>query len=306
MVQSISGEFVFMRIIEYIIDDEYSGRKIKDFLMRKCHMSGTLLKELKQYKDGITVDGKPRFVVDTLRKNDILRVTIHESASENITPVKGDFNILYEDEDIIVVEKPPHMPTHPSAGNYSNTLANALMYYWRQNGEEHVFRAVNRLDKDTSGVMCVAKNKYAHAVLCDEIKSKALCRSYMAIVTGDVKENGTVDAPIMRDCDSVIKRCVGGTSRAVTHYKVIERYGTYTLLALSLETGRTHQIRVHMSHIGHPLLGDWLYGEENHSLFDRQALHSCNLRLIHPVTEKKMEFSSDLPRDMKEFLLTQK
>lgn len=306
MVQSISGEFVFMRIIEYIIDDEYSGRKIKDFLMRKCHMSGTLLKELKQYKDGITVDGKPRFVVDTLRENDILRVTIHESASENIMPVKGDFNILYEDEDIIIVEKPPHMPTHPSAGNYSNTLANALMYYWRQNGEEHVFRAVNRLDKDTSGVMCVAKNKYAHAVLCDEIKSKALCRSYMAIVTGDVTENGTVDAPIMRDSDSVIKRCVGGTSRAVTHYKVIERYGTYTLLALSLETGRTHQIRVHMSHIGHPLLGDWLYGEENHSLFDRQALHSCNLRLIHPVTEKKMEFSSDLPRDMKEFLLTQK
>ena len=291
------------RILKYTIDKEYSGKSIKDFLTYKCHMSGTLIKELKRTENGITVNGVMRFVTHILSEGDVLTATIVEGVSENIIPVKMEFKVVYEDEDIIIVDKPPHMPTHPSQGNFDNTLANALMYYWKEKGEEHVFRAVNRLDKDTSGVMCVAKNSYAHALLCDEIRNKTLKRKYRAIVCGDIESSGCVDAPIMREDESVIKRCVrdGGQS-AVTHYKVVKRYGDYTLIELELETGRTHQIRVHMSYIGHPLLGDWLYGEENHEIFQRQALHSCYIELIHPITGEKMKFTSEIPDDMQDFL----
>lgn len=289
------------RTLKYKIGSDYNGKTVKAFLIMNCKMSGTLIKGLKQTEDGITVNGERRFVTHVLREGDEVVINIYETASENIVPVKMDFDILYEDEDIIIADKPPHMATHPSHGNFSNTLANALMYYWREKGEEHVFRAVNRLDKDTSGVMCIAKNSYAHALLCDEIKNGMLKRRYKAIVCGSIEHDGTVDAPIMRE--SAIKRCVGENGRhAVTHYKVIGHTDGYTLLELELETGRTHQIRVHMSYIGHPLLGDWLYGTENHSLFDRQALHSCYLELFHPISGKKMIFTSELAPDMRNFL----
>lgn len=291
------------RVLKYIIDEEYGGKTVKDFLIRRCRMSGTLIKGLKSTEDGIMVNGERKFVTHTMNRGDELVISIYESESENILPIRMDFTAVYEDEDIIIVEKPPHMPTHPSQGNFSNTLANALMYYWNERGEQHTFRAVNRLDKDTSGLMCVAKNSYAHAVLCDEIKNKILKRRYRAIVCGDVREDGTVDAPIARSGESVIKRCVSaGGQNAVTHYKVKEQLGNYTVLELELETGRTHQIRVHMSHIGHPLLGDWLYGEENHDLFDRQALHSCYIELIHPISGKKITFNSKMPQDMLNFV----
>lgn len=291
------------RVLKYIIDEEYGGKTVKDFLIRRCRMSGTLIKGLKSTEDGIMVNGERKFVTHTINRGDELVISIYEDKSENILPIRMDFTNVYEDEDIIIVEKPPNMPTHPSQGNFSNTLANALMYYWNERGEQHTFRAVNRLDKDTSGLMCVAKNSYAHAVLCDEIKNKVLKRRYRAIVCGDVREDGTVDAPIARSGESVIKRCVSADGQnAVTHYKVKERLGKYTVLELELETGRTHQIRVHMSHIGHPLLGDWLYGEENHDLFDRQALHSCYIELIHPISGKKITFNSKMPQDMLNFV----
>lgn len=291
------------RVFNYKIDEEYNGKIIKDFLTNKCRMSGTLLKVLKRTEDGIMVNGKRQFVTYMLKNKDILTVSIYENASENIIPVKLDFTVIYEDEDIMIVDKPPHMPTHPSQGNFTNTLANALMYYWKEKGEEHVFRAVNRLDKDTSGLMCLAKNSYAHAILCDAIKSKKIKRKYRAIVCGDLSENGTIDVPIIRESESVIKRCVSlDGKRAVTHYKIIKRLGDYTLIELELETGRTHQIRVHMSYIGHPLLGDWLYGTENHCLFERQALHSCYISLTHPIKGDKIIFTSEIAQDMQDFI----
>ena len=174
------------------------------------------------------------------------------------------------------------------------------MYYWRERGEEHIFRAVNRLDKDTSGVMCVAKNSYSHAILCDEVKNGILKRRYTAIVCGSPDKNGTICEPIKRE--GFIKRGVAADGQhAVTHYKTLETKNGYSLLSLELETGRTHQIRVHMSHIGCPLLGDWLYGEENRSLFDRQALHSCYIELIHPISGEKLSFCSEMYKDMQEF-----
>ncbi len=293
-------EVLMKRILEYRINSADDGRTIKDFLTNRCRMSGTLIKNLKMYDDGITVNGDRKFVTHILHNGDMLKISIYDEPSENIIPVKLDFEVIYEDEDIIIVNKPPHMPTHPSPGNIDNTLANALMYYWREKGEEHVFRAVNRLDKDTSGVMCIAKNSYSHALLCDEIKTHTLKRRYTAIVCGTLTDDGTICEPIKRE--SFIKRCVANDGqRAVTHYKVIETKGGYSLVSLELETGRTHQIRVHMSHIGCPLLGDWLYGEENHSLFDRQALHSCYLELVHPVSKEKIEFHSELYPDMRDF-----
>lgn len=288
------------RNLIYTIPEEYNGKTIRDFLTVGCHMSGTLIKELKKYDDGIILNGERKFVIHTLASGDILKIAIYDHASENILPVKLNFEILYEDEDIIIVNKPPHMPTHPSAGNLTNTLANAVIYYWNQNGEEHVFRAVNRLDKDTSGVMCIAKNSYSHALLCDEIKNDILKRRYTAIVCGELNGSGTINCPIKRE--SFIKRCVSPNGQhAVTHYSVIDAKNGYSLVSLELETGRTHQIRVHMSQIGHPLLGDWLYGEENHGIFERQALHSCRLELIHPINGKKLIFNSAPYSDMQNF-----
>ena len=178
--------------------------------------------------DGTLLDKTPKTseytneVIKKLHENDILIVSAHDKVSETIAPVKLDFTVVYEDDDLIIVDKPPHMPTHPSPGNYDNTLANGLMYYWQQKGENHVFRAVNRLDKDTSGLMCVAKNSHSNALLCEALKNGDVRRKYMAIVCGSVEKDGTVDAPIGRE--GVIKRCIRADGDyAVTHYRVIER-----------------------------------------------------------------------------------
>ena len=266
------------RVLEYEIPSEYDGANITTVLKQHFKISTNLIKDLKKYKEGIQVNGEHKRVVDLAAKGDILKITIRDTASENIVPTDIPLDIVYEDEDVLVINKPSNMPTHPSMGNYENSLANGVMYYYKSKGEERVFRAVNRLDKDTSGLMAVAKNSYIHARLGEEIQKKELKRKYMCIVCGDVERDGTVDAPIRRADGSVINRIVAPDGqRAVTHYRVVKRYGEYTLLEMELETGRTHQIRVHMAYIGHPLVGDWLYGTEDHNIAKRQMLHSCYL-----------------------------
>ncbi len=291
------------RILTYTAEENYIGESIKTLLKRRFKMSTALIGELKRSDDGILVNGRREHVSYILRAGDTVVLTMRETASETVEPVRTELDIVYEDEDVMVIDKPPGMPTHPSAGHHGDTLANGLAYYFKSKGEERVFRAVNRLDKDTSGLMVVAKNKYAHARLCDEIADGELRRKYTAIVCGDIAEDGVIDAPIGRTDTSAIKREVRADGQeAVTNYRVLKRMGEYTLLELELETGRTHQIRVHMAHNGHPLLGDWLYGEENKELFARQALHSCFLRFIHPVTGETLEFNSSLPQDIREFI----
>jgi len=261
------------RVLEYEIPSEYDGANITTVLKQHFKISTNLIKDLKKYKEGIQVNGEHKRVVDLAAKGDILKITIRDTASENIVPTDIPLDIVYEDEDVLVINKPSNMPTHPSMGNYENSLANGVMYYYKSKGEERVFRAVNRLDKDTSGLMAVAKNSYIHARLGEEIQKKELKRKYMCIVCGDVERDGTVDAPIRRADGSVINRIVAPDGqRAVTHYRVVKRYGEYTLLEMELETGRTHQIRVHMAYIGHPLVGDWLYGTEDHNIAKRQML----------------------------------
>lgn len=290
------------RVFEYVVERGYDGVNVITVLKQHFKMSTSLIKDLKKYEGGLRLNGSHIRTVDTVRAGDILTVTLRDSASENIIPKNISIDIVYEDEDVMVLNKPPHMPTHPSMGNYENSLANGVMYYFQSKGEEHVFRAVNRLDKDTSGLMAVAKNAYIHARLGEEIQTKELRRKYKCIVCGDIACDGTVDAPIRRADGSVINRIVAPDGqRAVTHYRVIERYGEYTVLEMELETGRTHQIRVHMAHIGHPLAGDWLYGREDHNLVPRQMLHSCYLRFVHPVTGQEMEFKDEMAQDMRDF-----
>lgn len=293
-----------VRRLEFKITDEYSGKKVEDVLRSYFHISGSLIKDLKKYPDGLLLNGEHIRTVDGVSENDILTVNIHDGVSEGIKPVHMELDIIYEDEDILIVNKPAGLPTHPSHDHQLDTLANGIMAYYEENGEVHMFRAVNRLDKDTSGIMCIAKNAYSHARLAEQLMDNhALKRKYLAIVTGEIDGDGTVDAPIARLDTSAIERCVHESGqRAVTHYRVMEKHKGYTLIELELETGRTHQIRVHMAYIGHPLLGDWLYGEENHALFDRQALHSSFLSLNHPVTGEKMEFTAPISSDMLAFL----
>lgn len=291
------------RVLEYEIPSEYDGANITTVLKQHFKISTNLIKDLKKYKEGIQVNGEHKRVVDFVAKGDILKITIRDTASENIVPTDIPLDIVYEDEDVLVINKLPNMPTHPSMGNYENSLANGVMYYYKSKGEERVFRAVNRLDKDTSGLMAVAKNSYIHARLGEEIQKKELKRKYMCIVCGDVERDGTVDAPIRRADGSVINRIVAPDGqRAVTHYRVVKRYGEYTLLEMKLETGRTHQIRVHMAYIGHPLVGDWLYGTEDHNIAKRQMLHSCYLCFTHPITGQIMEFKDEMAEDMRAFI----
>lgn len=291
------------RVLEYEIPSEYDGANITTVLKQHFKISTNLIKDLKKYKEGIQVNGEHKRVVDLAAKGDILKITIRDTASENIVPTDIPLDIVYEDEDVLVINKTSNMPTHPSMGNYENSLANGVMYYYKSKGEERVFRAVNRLDKDTSGLMAVAKNSYIHARLGEEIQKKELKRKYMCIVCGDVERDGTVDAPIRRADGSVINRIVAPDGqRAVTHYRVVKRYGEYTLLEMELETGRTHQIRVHMAYIGHPLVGDWLYGMEDHNIAKRQMLHSCYLCFTHPITGQIMEFKDEMAEDMRAFI----
>lgn len=289
------------RRLDFVIDDVFDGTTVENVLRDHFYISGSLIKDLKKYNDGIMLNGQHIRTIDYVRKGDIITVTIYDGISENIIPSDMDLDIVFEDDDILIVNKPYGMPTHPSKGHFHNTLANGIMAHYKKNGEQHVFRAVNRLDLDTSGLMCIAKNSYSHARLCDGMREGTLTRRYAAIVVGELNSDGVIDAPIMRE--SYLKRCVNEKGqRAVTHYFVKQRYEGYTLVELALETGRTHQIRVHMSYIGYPLLGDWLYGEEDHDLFDRQALHSKYISLIHPVTGERISFMSEIADDMKSFL----
>lgn len=223
-----------------------------------------------------------------------------EEASEHITPVSLPLHIVYEDEDLLVLDKAPDMPIHSSVGNYENTLANGLAYYYEQQGRPFIFRCINRLDRDTSGLLIVAKNAYSSVVLSAQMKERRIHREYLAVVQGQTPESGTIDAPIGRKPGSVIERCVDPVNgeTAVTHYARVATSpdGTYSLVRIHLDTGRTHQIRIHMGHIGHPLPGDFLYCPD-YRHFERQPLHSHRLNFTHPVTGEEMSFTSPLPED---------
>ena len=286
------------RIIEYNITSEYNGYNSEEYL-RNLGYSSKLMRSIKLAENGIMVNGAFQFANIKLCEGDHLRVYIPEDASSDFKPVSYSLDIAYEDEDLIIVNKPANMPIHPSMGNYENTLGNAIVDYFKDRPDGFVFRCINRLDRDTSGLTIIAKNPLSGVLLSSMQKERKIKRTYQAIVRGIITKEGTIDAPIARENDSVIKRCVSGNGDlAITHYSPIKTKGNLSLIELKLETGRTHQIRVHMKHIGYPLIGDFLYNPDDLELINRQALHSYKLEFTHPITDKELTITAPLPKDM--------
>ena len=284
------------RVLTYEITAEQAGTKIGDFL-RRAGYSRHVIIHLKKTENGILLNGEWAYVGQFLKEGDHLEIRIIESeSSEQIVPAELPLDIVYEDEDLLIINKPADMPIHPSINNYDNTLANALMWYYQQKGETFVYRCINRLDRDTTGLLIVAKNMLSGGILSDMSKKREIHREYLAIAEGEVPQEGVIDAPIARKEESVIERCVDFEKgdRAVTHYWRLDYRNGYSLVRLKLETGRTHQIRVHMKYIGYPLTGDYLYNPD-YRILDHQALHSWKLVFRHPVTGAQMQFKADPP-----------
>ncbi len=288
------------RNLEFRISEKYSGCKIKDILYNHYKMSSRLISKLKRNK-GIFLNGKSEFVTMSVGIGDILKVVLPSETSENIASTPMSLDVIYEDFDIMIINKPSGLPVHPCQGNYDQTLANGVINYWEERGYQYVFRPVHRIDKNTTGLIVIAKNQYAHQQLSEQAMNKQLIRKYVAIVHGVIKKSeGVIILPIARKPGSIIERMISEKGQeSITYYKAVKKLKNSTIVELRLQTGRTHQIRVHMSYIGHPLVGDWLYGIEEHELIQRHALHSCSLRFTHPVTRKTMRFDSDIPKDMK-------
>lgn len=288
------------RQILYIIDKDY--KSISDFLKSKGYTSSNIV-ELKKYENGIVLNGTWAYMNQKPAILDRLLVRVCEyKKSENILPVFIKLDIKYEDEDIVVVNKPSGMPIHPSLNNYENSMANALMYCYRE--KNFVFRCINRLDRDTTGLTVVAKHFLSAGILNTSMQKREIKRVYNAIVEddGSLTERGTVDAPIAREDNTLIKRKVSSEGqRAITHFKVLKRLNGASLIELRLDTGRTHQIRVHMNYIGHPLVGDYLYNERYYDKENvRPLLHSKSLSFIHPITGENLYLECELPKDFKE------
>lgn len=287
------------RIFHYQITENERGTTVLDFL-RKKGFSRHILSSMKADKEALTRNGQRIGGREQLLAGDHFRVRLLETVdSDGIVPVSMPLSILYEDEDILVINKPADMPVHPSIGNYTNTLANGVAAYLDAKDEHSPFRCINRLDRDTSGALILAKNAFSAAVLSTQMRNRQIRRTYLAVVEGITPPNGTISAPISRVDDSVIERHVDFLhgEPAVTHYERLETKNEHSLLEIHLETGRTHQIRVHMGYIGHPLPADYLY-HPKYDCFKRQPLHSLQLEFRHPVTDKSMCLLAPVPEDM--------
>ncbi|MCR5716868.1 MAG: RluA family pseudouridine synthase [Lachnospiraceae bacterium] len=284
------------------------GHKISEFLHQKGY-SNQNLAVIKRMDRSILI-GEESLPLKERRweymnyrfcPGDVLTVHINEEeCSQKIVPVEIPLNIVYEDEDLLVVNKPSGMPIHPSMKHYENTLGNAAAFYFAGQKKPFIYRCVNRLDRDTTGLTILAKHLVSASILYDEMVARRVKRTYTAIVEGeDLPDSGTIDLPLGRKPDSAVERMVDPVhgERAVTHYRVLARGAGLSMVECLLDTGRTHQIRVHMAYIGHPLIGDFLYNEENHQMA-RQALHAGALSFRQPMTGEMLNFSVPLPKDM--------
>ena len=288
------------RNIDYIIDEDSAGLRVEQFLRRKRY-SGQNLSEIKRMPKSILVNGVHYYMRQELSKGDHLQVRICETKnSEKIPPTNLPLNIIYEDEDLLVLNKPAGMPIHPSLNNYKNSMENALAYYFQSQGKPFIFRCCNRLDRDTSGLTIVSKHLVSGSILSDMTKYREVHREYLAIARGSVTPSeGTIQAPLGRKEGTIIERNVDWEhgEDAVTHYKVVKEANGHSLVSLRLETGRTHQIRIHMKYLGYPLIGGYLYNPYMEYM-TRQALHSHHMEFTHPITGGHMSFTAPLPEDM--------
>ena len=289
------------RVLRYQVADAEKGLRLGSFLRRRGYAQG-LLAALRQ-SDGVRVNGRLRYMRDQVFGGDIIQVCLPDDRPSLQANPGLQVPVLYEDEDILVVNKPARLPVHPSINHRNGTLANRIAGYYHRQGIAYVFRCMNRLDRDTSGLVLLAKHMLSGAILSKCVKEGGLHREYRAVVCGKLPEKGTITAPIGRKPDSIIERMVDTYhgQRAVTHYQRIGYGGGYSYVSIQLETGRTHQIRVHMKHIGHPLPGDFLYYPD-FTHIGRQALHSYRIWFPHPITGKEMEFVAEVPEDMRKMI----
>ena len=331
------------RTIIYSIDREDAGKDIRTFL-REQGYSRHILAHIKPLPDAVLVNGAHAMLRHELRAGDVLQIRVEDvQSSEMVVPSPVPFAIVYEDEDLLVIDKPAGVSIHPAPGHPADTLANGLVHYYAQQDIPFVFRCINRLDRDTTGLLIVAKNLISASILEAMLQRHEIRRTYLAVVEGTLPSEGTIDLPIARKEGSLIERCVDHVrgDRAVTHYARIHPHTgsvmqdltgerslnsndaaddhcllPYSVAELQLETGRTHQIRVHMAATEHPLLGDSLYNPRWSALFEkgipkqgadlplnlaRQALHSWKLDFTHPIKKEPMHFTAPVPEDMRRF-----
>lgn len=285
-----------MREFETVITDELDGKSVKFILKNIFGFSSAMITRLKK-GDGIMLNGKKEYVIKETAKGDVLRITLPDGRSEKIVPNAIPIEILYEDDDILAVNKPPNMPTHPSVRHFEGTLANAVMHYYRE--IPFTFRAVTRLDRDTSGVVVIARNAACADILSKQLRSGIFRKEYYAVCEGVPKPaKGMINAPIKREKEGIIKRCISPDGKpAVTDYETVCKTENLSLVHLIPETGRTHQLRLHLAHIGAPIRGDFLYGTE--ICGERTKLHCAVVEFIHPFTHKNIRIEAPLAEDMK-------
>lgn len=286
-------------LISYINEEDLT---LKEILLDKLNFSVRSLSKMKREKS-VLVNGEFKKLSSNIVKGDLIEVRIDEDMA-NFEPQDLNLNIIYDDFDIIMVNKPPFMVVHPTKSHFDKTIANGVTDYIIKNNEKVKVRFVNRLDMNTSGLVIVAKNAYAHHVLSKDMSDDKVIKRYITVVNGVVEnDEGTINQPIYRPTEDSIKRVVDERGQAsVTHYKVLERLNNATVLEVKLETGRTHQIRVHMNFIGHGIIGDELYGYVNEDLINRQALHAYSLEFMQPRTKEILEFKAEIPNDMKDLI----
>ena len=292
------------REIEYTVT-EADGRLTAGEIMReRLMLSSREVSRCKLFEDGVMCKGNPIRVISELEPGEVLTVRLYEDIENGslIIPSDEPIDIVYEDEDLILLNKKGDMVVHPSYAHYKDSLSNALAGYYKKTGQEHVMRVIGRLDRETSGLIIFAKNRHSASILSRKSERMSRRKEYLALCSGifETKE-GTVDAPIERiPGQRMIREVRDDGKRSITHYKVEKEFQNFSLVRLKLDTGRTHQIRVHMSYIGHPLLGDNLYGKEieDNKGLTRAALHACHLEFEQPITGEKLSFEAQLPEDM--------
>lgn len=296
-------------VLKYKVLPQDDGKTVEKLLKKEYGISSGLMKELK-LNGKLQLNGKACRSIDAAKANDLICADVSEfiDCCSVFKPCMLPLDIIFEDDFIIVVNKQGGMASHPCPSNRESTLANGLMYYWGQKREYHNYHIVNRLDKDTSGVCVIAKNRFAHGCLARQMKEGLFEKEYLAIVHGNLNPvEGTIEIPIKREEGSVIKREASTSGKyAKTTYNLVaaSKDKRFSLVNLKLETGRTHQIRVHLSYIGFPLVGDWLYGngDNERDLIKRHALHAKSISFFHPVTKEKLCFDADIPNEMKKLI----
>ena len=290
-------------VLEYTINKNDNFINLKELLKNYFLISDRLLVKLK-HGQKIFVNGEKASVRRVLKEGDFVEINLDFlEKNSNIVPTKMELDILFEDEAMLIINKPAGVPVHPSMDHFEDSLSNGVRFYFHEIDLKRKIRPVNRLDKDTSGIVIFAKNEYVQECLVKQMKKNTFVKEYIAVCSGSFDcKAGTIDAPIARKEDSIIERCVSEAGdKAVTHYEVLKNVNNYSVVKCILETGRTHQIRVHLAHIGHPLLGDTLYGTSS-PLIPRQALHAYKVKFIHPISRKPIELTAKIPNDIENII----